>query len=309
MKDTLIYFAFRGLVFCCRILPWWTIKQLSKFTTFLLHDCIRIRRKTTSSNIARCFPNKTPQEHRTITRQCFHYYSDCLWETIKLSHVSAEQMQQRVKIKDVDPVTNYLKQNKNVLIWSGHCGNLDSYPICGTYFPTFTAYKKIKNPIFEKWVKKQREKFNAKTIPSHKIINFYKQQNQTQAHAMFLFSDQRPSPSTRNIATIDFFSIPTTFTKGAFILAKRYKTPVIYASIKRIKLGHHEISFREIPSTPDGNTLQEAVKLLEQDIIAAPEAYFWMHKRFKTTQPPAKENAPAHNTPPPETHAADHTTL
>ncbi len=307
MKDSITYMTFRALVGCARLLPWWAIRLLSRFTTFLLHDCIRIRRKTTLNNIARCFPNKTSQEHRTITRQCFRYYSDCLWENIKLSKATAAQMNKRVTIKNVELVTTYLQQNRNVLLWGGHCGNIEAFNICGSHFNAFTSYKKIKNTTVDKWVKHQREKFNLTPLNSRKIIKFYKEQNQTQAHALFLFSDQRPSPSARNVATIDFFSIPTTFTKGTFILAKRYKTPVIYASIRRLKLGYHEICFHEIPSTPDGNTLQQAVKLLEQDIIAAPEAYFWMHKRFKTTLPPAKENAPAHNTPHPETHAADHT--
>ena len=307
MKDTLKYLGFKAFVGCTRLLPWWTIRLLSKFTTFVLHDCIRIRRTTTLNNIARCFPDKSPQEHQELTKQCFRFFSDCFWEIVKFSTVSEAQMKKRITIRNIELVTDYLQQDRSIIAWGGHVGNIDLHSICAAYFNSADVYKKIHNPTLNRWAKQQRERFSGKLIQSHELVASLKEEGR--ALAIFLFSDQRPSPSarSRNTATIDFFSTPTTFTKGAFILAKRYKTPVIYTSIRRLKLGYHEICFREIPTSPDGNTLQQAVKLLEQDIIAAPETYLWMHKRFKFSPPPAKENAPAHNTPPPETHAADHT--
>ena len=75
--------------------------------------------------------------------------------------------------------------------------------------------------------------------------------------------------------------------RSADRLAARFKCPVVYVSIKRVRRGYYEIELTELydgdsPLPVDEFPITDAfVRHLERDIKAAPEQYLWTHRRWK----------------------------
>jgi KDO2-lipid IV(A) lauroyltransferase len=69
------------------------------------------------------------------------------------------------------------------------------------------------------------------------------------------------------------------------MLAKRYDLEVVFAKVKKVKRGYYEATFVPIAknpkSIPDYEITDAYLKEVEQQILEAPEFYFWTHKRWK----------------------------
>jgi KDO2-lipid IV(A) lauroyltransferase len=69
------------------------------------------------------------------------------------------------------------------------------------------------------------------------------------------------------------------------MLAKRYDLEVVFAKVTKVKRGYYEATFVPIAnypkSIPDYEITDAYLKEVEQQILEAPEFYFWTHKRWK----------------------------
>ena len=88
------------------------------------------------------------------------------------------------------------------------------------------------------------------------------------------------------------FGIETATASATARLAKNNNTRVIPYSFIRTKHGY-EMSFdKPIKNYPSNDPIKDATttnKILENQIIKAPEQYLWIHRRFKT-RPDGQEN-------------------
>ncbi|MFI5217891.1 MAG: lipid A biosynthesis acyltransferase, partial [Bacteroidia bacterium] len=67
--------------------------------------------------------------------------------------------------------------------------------------------------------------------------------------------------------------------------ARQYNYPVVYGRINKIKRGFYEFEFLPVAESPKQTTQSEitetVTRLLEKDIIAAPQYWLWTHRRWK----------------------------
>ena len=72
---------------------------------------------------------------------------------------------------------------------------------------------------------------------------------------------------------------------GAEMLAKRFDMNVIFLKVKKVKRGYYEASFEilseDVKSVPNYEITNQFLKLVEEQILEAPEYYLWTHKRWK----------------------------
>ena len=72
-------------------------------------------------------------------------------------------------------------------------------------------------------------------------------------------------------------------------MARKFKYPVVYINMRRIKRGYYELFFDEIAEPPfDGEEnyiLANFAEKLEQDIRRNPSDWLWSHKRWKFKKP------------------------
>ena len=72
---------------------------------------------------------------------------------------------------------------------------------------------------------------------------------------------------------------------GAEMLSKKYNMNVIFLKVKKLKRGYYEASFEvlseNVKEVPNYEITDKFLKLVEQQILEAPEYYLWTHKRWK----------------------------
>ena len=83
----------------------------------------RAHRLVATQNVAAAFPTRTPRERRLIVRAAFAHFGRLLFELLKFSTLSPEQMLARVEFDGEDRVRLAYAQGKGVLFVTGTSGS------------------------------------------------------------------------------------------------------------------------------------------------------------------------------------------
>ena len=72
---------------------------------------------------------------------------------------------------------------------------------------------------------------------------------------------------------------------GAEMLSKKLDLSVVFFSVKRVKRGFYETTFKTLTEAPnnfeDYKITDQFIALVVNQIYEAPEYYLWTHKRWK----------------------------
>ena len=77
------------------LLPMWALYILSDILYVLVYKVVRYRVKVVRQNMKASFPDKSDTELRRLEREFYHHFADYVVETIKLAHISLEELQRR----------------------------------------------------------------------------------------------------------------------------------------------------------------------------------------------------------------------
>ena len=78
----------------------------SDFNYLLMYYVGKYRRKVVRGNLTKSFPEKTPAERLQIERKFYRYLSDYMLEDLKLLHMSAEDLCQRMITRIRNNISN-----------------------------------------------------------------------------------------------------------------------------------------------------------------------------------------------------------
>ena len=82
-----------------------------------------------------------------------------------------------------------------------------------------------------------------------------------------------------------FMGIDVPVHTGAEMLSKKLDLSVVFFSVKRVKRGFYETTFKTLTEAPnnfeDYKITDQFIALVENQIYEAPEYYLWTHKRWK----------------------------
>ena len=82
------------------LLPMWALYILSDILYVLVYKVVRYRVKVVRQNMKASFPDKSDTELRRLEREFYHHFADYVVETIKLAHISLEELQRRAFLKN-----------------------------------------------------------------------------------------------------------------------------------------------------------------------------------------------------------------
>ncbi|MCH5346757.1 MAG: acetyltransferase, partial [Muribaculaceae bacterium] len=102
-------------------LPLGVLYLLADFIFFLLYYVIRYRRLTVAENIRLSFPEKSERECRVIGRQFYRNFADMIVETIKLNHISDEEIKRRMTFEGIEIIDDLLARGRNITAYFSHC--------------------------------------------------------------------------------------------------------------------------------------------------------------------------------------------
>ncbi len=261
----------------------------------LVYKCLPYKRQVIMANIGRVFGerlNDSQKKHLAIA-----YYSHLLKsfkEAIQLRFMSEQNLRDLVEVRGHENMLSVVAQQKGVLVLTGHFGNWEVAPIGGVLnFKEFQgqfhfirrtlSVKSIERSLF-----KQYYQAGLNVIPKKnsldKVCNALEQN-----HAVIFVLDQHASLANKDGIAVEFFGEKAGTYRSLAMLSRYTGVPVIPAAGYRLPNGKHVLEFFDpIPWKDYSNTAESLYyntlaynQALERIILAHPEQWNWMHKRWK----------------------------
>lgn len=283
----IVYLLSYPFLWCISMLPFRLLYLFSDFVYLIVYYAIGYRKKTVRGNLAIALPHLSDEERLIIEKKSFRHLCDMFLEMIKTMTISNEEISKRFVFTNIEVFKNLEAQEKSIAIMMAHYASYEWAISMNAYvnFSAFAIYKKIANPYFDKLVRDIRSRFKATLITTKETIPVIVNNNKNDELCIYGFaSDQSPKISS-TFHWQKFMGIEVPVHTGAEMLSKKYDMNVVFLKVKKIKRGYYQASVEVLSD----NTKEVAnyeitdkfLKLVEKQILEAPEYYLWTHKRWK----------------------------
>lgn len=235
------------------------------------------------------FPDKTEAELRQLEKEFYHHFADYIVETIKLAHISHEEVQRRAVINNPEVIDRVMDEGHPcVIMMLGHYGNWEWYTASTTFFrdaSLYQVYRPLKNKAFDRLFIKLRTQYGSLGIKKNETIRDVIKLNQEKKRSIIiLLADQTPSKANIHYWT-SFLNQDSAVFTGGERMARKLDLPVIYADAKKIKRGYYTVDMKLITDkakeTPEYWITEQYTRLMERSILRNPAYWLWSHKRWK----------------------------
>ena len=290
MKSKLIYWLVYGGMWLFSALPFRVLYVLSDFNYLLMYHVGRYRRKVVRENLEKSFPEKTEAERLQIERKFYRYLSDYMLEDLKLLHMSAEDLCQRMIYKNAEQYLELTEKYGGIIVMIPHYANYEWLIGMGSVMKPgdvpVQVYKPLKDKYLNELFKQIRSRFGGYNIPKHSTAReIIKLKREGKNMVVGLITDQWPS-GDRYWTT--FMGQETAFLNGAERIAKMMNFPVFYCELTKTRRGYCEAEFKLMTEAPketvEGEITDMFAHELEQTIRREPAYWLWSHKRWKFTK-------------------------
>lgn len=293
LTSTINYGCLLGTFSLLALLPLWVLYRLSDITYLLIYHTVKYRRRVVRDNLTKCFPEKPAEELTKIEKQFYRNFSDYIFETIKLLHISDKTIKKRMTFEGVKYIDKNIAEGRDVIVYFSHTGNwewtpsicLHSSEACKPNVEFGQIYRPLKNHAFDRLMLKIRGRFGSRSIPKATALRqFVKYRRDDIRFVVGFMSDQTPKhDSTRLI--VDMFGRPTAAVTGTETLARRLDTATVYWHMTKPSRGHYHIRVMPMCTNASETAPEELTKeyfrLLEKNIKEQPSLWLWSHKRWK----------------------------
>ena len=290
MKSKLIYWLVYGGMWLFSALPFRVLYVLSDFNYLLMYHVGRYRRNVVRENLEKSFPEKTEAERLQIERKFYRYLSDYMLEDLKLLHMSAEDLCQRMIYKNTEQYLELTEKYGGIIVMIPHYANYEWLIGMGSVMKPgdvpVQVYKPLKDKYLNELFKQIRSRFGGYNIPKHSTAReIIKLKREGKNMVVGLITDQWPS-GDRYWTT--FMGQETAFLNGAERIAKIMNFPVFYCELTKTRRGYCEAEFKLMTEAPketvEGEITDMFAHELEQTIRREPAYWLWSHKRWKFTK-------------------------
>jgi KDO2-lipid IV(A) lauroyltransferase len=260
----------------------------------LLYHLLPLRRSIVLANLTRVYGETLPEADIVALAQA-HY--EHLWrlagEFLKFRWLSADKKSALVRVENIDAFIAAFRQGKGVLVLTGHFGNWEVATIAGiaNYPEVRGRFHFVRRPIKPAWldalVTRRFEKGGFSVIGKRGSLDRILDRLAAGDVIVFPF-DQHAGPPDG--IEVDFFGHPAWTFKSLAIIAMATGAPVMPATSWREPGGRHVLRFSEPLAPVESEDSNEAIRLntraynaaLEKLILARPEQWYWVHRRWKT---------------------------
>jgi KDO2-lipid IV(A) lauroyltransferase len=262
---------------------------------------LRIRRRVALANLATAYPDRDERWRRRTLFRFWQHLGRVIVEFLRSPALSAADVERLV---DVDPVgfgrfEAAYGGGAGAIVVTAHFGNFE---LLGSIWSRrglkVTAItKRLSRNAFNAFWLDQRKRAGLLEVPdSGSIRDILAVLRRKEILAIMI--DQNMIP--RRAVFAPFFGKAAATTPAPAVFAERTGAPVFLVLMHRLPGGRHRVSIDgPVPfdrtGDRDADVLAFTAKLnglLEAHVRAEPEAWYWIHRRWKT-RPPAEAPAPA----------------
>lgn len=289
----IVLYVIMGLARLLARLPLRVLYVLSDCLFPLVYHVARYRRKLVRRQLKDSFPQHSPEWIRQTERKFYHFFCDYIIETLKLLHMSKEEIMRRVTFEGLDELqAEMVKRNKQfALVYLGHYGNWEWIASFSLHLrPEFSGgqiYHPLKNTMMDRFFVTLREQFGGECIAMKETARHIITRSKGGAPEIIGFiADQCPKWEAQHHWT-QFMNHKTSFFVGSEVLAKRVQACSLYVEVTRPERGYYHCRITPISWEPCERANYEITDVyasaLEKQIQDQPELWLWTHNRWKRT--------------------------
>lgn len=291
MKKPVGYHIVLPLLTLVALLPLRSLYVLADAAYFLIYKVVRYRRGVVRENLAKCFPELTTAQRLDIERRFYRNFADVAVETIKLLHISDDEMRRRMEFVDVDLIDRLVASGRDVAVYFSHCGNWEWAPSVTLHAAHHhgvdycQVYRPLRSRTFDALMLHIRGRFGSSSFPKATVLRDLIKLRRTDVRTVTGFmSDQKPSHGDPTVVDL-FLNRPTAFISGTETLVRKMGMAAIYWDMERLSRGHYRITCRLLDdgtlSSEKGSITRHYASMLQRTIRRDPAIWLWTHKRWK----------------------------
>lgn len=285
MKNTVLNTTF----YLISLLPIWILYIFSDILYLVVYKIIRYRRNVVSINLSKSFPNKSNEELKEIQNKFYKHFFDVIVESIKAVSAPESFLRNKVIFKNIELFDKYYEKNRSIVLAVSHYGNWE-WGILGISLNAkqkfMGVYKKLNNTFFNDFMNKTRAKFDADLVEMNQSYRYLINKKE-ECKIIGLLADQSPVKNETNYWT-KFLNQETSVYLGPEKISKKFKYPVLFCSMNKVKRGYYEVFIEELCTSPEktskGKITSLYLRKMEEKINEQPQYWLWTHRRWKHTK-------------------------
>lgn len=292
----ILLFFLKIAVFLLSRFPYLTrIKILAALIRFGV-ACSPSHKRVAHKNLSFVFPEKDAAWREEIIRKHCTVLAQLLVDFFRIPSLDEEWVKKHMKFPEMQRFTEVVRADpdKGAFIMTGHIGSFELAPLASAMgqAPVCIIVRDMKQKAVNEWWNAFRcthgnsvlsrngaVKGMIKRIKKGQDIGFLFDQNVTRNNAIF----------------VNWFGRLAATSEAFGQLAMRLKTPVVIICVRTRGVDDYEIPFYHVQTDDLYNdetiTIDEgariiterSVAIMEKIIKEEPEAWFWFHKRWRTT--------------------------
>ena len=269
-------------------IPYPVAMWLASFAAAFAVRVLRFKRARTMERIASVFPEKSKAERLRIAVRSLVNVLQTAVEMIRAPRLTRKWMDRHVVDGQMykDRLQAYVDEGKGVVIMVPHSGNwyMAAWAMAAYGIPLFAIAAKQRNPKIDAWMKRQYGAIEVLERGSAKTLVEIKEKLES-GRAFAILPDLRvPQPDVE----VDFLGGKANVSHAGAMFAVRCGSPIVVAVMRRESGKHvfdHVGTLRPDPAAGDkkaeaARLTREAMKMLDERIMAHPEHWYWYNKRW-----------------------------
>lgn len=258
---------------------------LGKVCGNLLYRFAKRRRHIAKVNIDLCFPKLEPEQRQQLLKRTFQSVGISLFEIPLSWWASDRRLHPLAHLHGAEHVTKAQQQGRGILLLGAHFICLEiGGRLLTMDIPTINMYKRHKNPLFEAVMVKNRLKHLAGLIEHRNVREYIRalQQGKT-----CWYAPDQDFGSKGNSVFAPFMGVQAATLTAVSRFAKMGNAVVIPFFPKRRLdgTGYDLMILPALENFPSGDDVKDAEtmnKIIQEQVILAPDQYLWLHRRFKS---------------------------
>ncbi len=260
--------------------------MLSYVLYLLFYYFIPYRKKVIRQNIERSFPGLSQIEKTKIIKGFYHNLCDILVEGIKGFTITEKDLRERYVFVNPEVMNDLYDKGQDVVSVGAHYANWEWGIIAAPLqlkHKLYAFYTPLSNKPIDAYMRNNRKKWGAELISKRDVKRVFNAQDDKPV-AYFFGADQSPS-NPKGSHWMAFLNQDTPCMKGPEFFARRYRLPVVYFDVQRIKKGYYTVEMKVLEAdsmnTSSGEITENYMHTLEQIVLNKPEDYLWSHRKWK----------------------------
>ena len=261
----------------------------------VIYSCVPYRRNIVMANIDQVYGDTLAFSEKIHLAKAFYsHLATSIKEMIHLRFMSDKKLRESVEVRGYERMLDIVAKNRGVLVLTGHFGSWEFAPIGGiANFKQFEGQfhfirRTLSNKFIERILFRRYYSAGLKVIPKKNSLQQVCDALD-QNHAVVFVLDQHAAIENRDGIATEFFGKKAGTYRSLATFARHTGVPVVPAAGYRLANGRHVLEFYDPILWKDYGSTQESLyrntllynQALERIILAHPEQWLWLHKRWK----------------------------